>query len=97
MKKLTTLFLLLLLCAVATFAQGRGDELMKQAQSALDAKEYVKARYNFLQSYNAYAAAKNYPKAAEAAVNVAKLYHRENYYKEAFDILNKVVPVDLMK
>lgn len=47
MKKLTTLFLLLLLCAVATFAQGRGDELMKQAQSALDAKEYVKARYNF--------------------------------------------------
>lgn len=90
MKKLTTLFLLLLLCAVATFAQGRGDELMKQAQSALDAKEYVKARYNFLQSYNAYAAAKNYPKAAEAAVNVAKLYHRENYYKEAFDILNKV-------
>ena len=63
---------------------------MKQAKSALDAKEYVKARYNYLQSYNAFASAKNYPQAAEAGGNVATLYHRENYYKEAFDILNKV-------
>lgn len=90
MKKLTTLLLLLFICAAGSFAQSRGDELMKQAKSALDAKEYVKARYNYLQSYNAFASAKNYPQAAEAGVNVAKLYHRENYYKEAFDILNKV-------
>lgn len=90
MKKLTVLFLLLLLCAVGSFAQDRGDGLMKQAKSALEAKEYVKARYNFLQSYNAYATAKKYAEATEAGVNVAKLYHRENYYKEAFDMLNKV-------
>lgn len=90
MKKLTTLFFLLLLCVTGLHAQNRGDGLMKQAKSALEAKEYVKARYNFLQSYNAYALAKKYPEATEAGVNVAKLYHRENYFKEAFDMLNKV-------
>ena len=46
MKKLTKLLLLLFICAAGSFAQSRGDELMKQAKSALDAKEYVKARYN---------------------------------------------------
>lgn len=90
MKKLTALLLLIFLCVLLSPAQDRGDELMKQAKNALEAKEYAKARYTFLQSYNANTSAKKYPEAAEAGVNVAVLYYRENYYKEAFDMLNKV-------
>lgn len=90
MKKLTTLFFLIVLCVAPVVSQGRGDDFMKQAKTALEAKEYVKARYNFLQAYKAYAASKKYAEATEAGVNVAALYHRENYYKEAFDMLNGV-------
>lgn len=86
---------LLLLCLVATccictqsFAQeNRADDLKKQAQESLEKKEYIKARYLFLQAYNAYSAAKDYEDAVTCGVNASALYHRENYYKEAFELL----------
>ena len=86
---------LLLLCLVATccictqsFAQeNRADDLKKQAQESLEKKEYIKARYLFLQAYNAYSAAKDYENAVTCGVNASALYHRENYYKEAFELL----------
>ena len=86
---------ILLLCLVATycictqsFAQNnRADDLKKQAQESLEKKEYIKARYMFLQAYNAYSAAKDYEDAVTCGVNASALYHRENYYKEAFELL----------
>lgn len=86
---------ILLLCLVATycictqsFAQNnRADDLKKQAQESLEKKEYIKARYLFLQAYNAYSAAKDYEDAVTCGVNASALYHRENYYKEAFELL----------
>lgn len=86
---------LLLLCLVATccictqsFAQeNRANDLKKQAQESLEKKEYIKARYLFLQAYNAYSAAKDYENAVTCGVNASALYHRENYYKEAFELL----------
>lgn len=64
----------------------RGEELMKQAQEYLQQKEYIKARYYYLQAYGAFANRENYEKAIECGTQVSALYHRENYYKEAFDI-----------
>lgn len=64
----------------------RAEEFMKQAQTNLKQKEYVKARYLFLQAYTGYAAQGNYAKAIECGVQTSMLYHRENYYKEAFDL-----------
>lgn len=86
---------LLLLCLVTTccictqsFAQtNRADDLKEQAQESLQKKEYIKARYLFLQAYNAYSAAKDYEDAVFCGVNASALYHRENYYKEAFELL----------
>ena len=43
---------------------------------------------DFLQAYNAFASKNDYEKAVDAGVNAAALYHRENYYKEAFDLLS---------
>ena len=68
-------------------SQNRADELMKQAQENLTKKEYIKARYLFLQAYNAFATQDKYAQAVECGVNASALYHRENYYKEAFELL----------
>lgn len=76
----------LCLCTQA-YAQDRADELMKQAQENLAKKEYIKARYLFLQAYNAFASQEKYAEAVECGVNASALYHRENYYKEAFELL----------
>ncbi len=85
---------LLLLCLVTTycvcsqgFAQNRADDLKKQAQESLEKKEYIKARYLFLQAYNAFSSQKNYEEAVVCGVQASALYHRENYYKEAFELL----------
>ena len=60
---------------------------MKQAQENLAKREYIKARYLFLQAYNAFSSQDKYDKAVECGVNASALYHRENYYKEAFELL----------
>lgn len=68
-------------------AQSQADNLMSKAQEALAKKEYTQARSLFLHAYNAYAANMQCQKAVECCTKVAALYYRENYYKEAFDIL----------
>lgn len=88
MKKIITILFLAAICLCqSTYAQNRADELMKQAQESLAKKEYIKARYLFLQAYNAFAAQEKYDRAVECGVNASTLYHRENYYKEAFELL----------
>lgn len=79
-------FLCCLGCGVAQ-AQGRAEAMMKQAQEYLANKEYIKARSTFLHAYNAFAASEQCEKATACGTQVAALYYRENYYKEAFDIL----------
>lgn len=87
-EKIATALLLAVLCAYSqVHAQNRADELMKQAQENLAKREYIKARYLFLQAYNAFSSQDKYDKAVECSVNASALYHRENYYKEAFELL----------
>ena len=88
MKKIITILLAAFFClCTQTYAQSRADELMKQAQESLAKKEYIKARYLFLQAYNSFASQEEYMQAVECGVNASALYHRENYYKEAFELL----------
>ena len=90
MKKLYAILILIAFGITATHAQSKGNELMKQAQASLDNKEYVKARYLFLQAYNSFVSAGQTDNAVKCAVNTASLYHRENYYKEAFEVLSRL-------
>lgn len=88
MKRIVTMLFVAFFCLCAqTYAQNRADELMKQAQESLEKKEYIKARYLFLQAYNSFASQEKYAQAVECGVNASALYHRENYYKEAFELL----------
>lgn len=88
MRKIIAILLLATLCFYGQAnAQNRADELMKQAQESLASKEYIKARYLFLQAYNAFSKQDKYEKAVECGINASALYHRENYFKEAFELL----------
>ena len=56
--------------------------LQREADAALEQKEYVKARYHYLKAYEAFAKRAERRQAVPAAVNVSALYHRENYYRK---------------
>lgn len=88
MRKIITVLFLAAFCICSqAYSQNRADEQMKQAQENLAKKEYIKARYLFLQAYNSFSSQEKYDKAVECGVNASALYHRENYYKEAFELL----------
>lgn len=88
MRKIITVLFLAVFCICSqAYSQNRADEQMKQAQENLAKKEYIKARYLFLQAYNSFSSQEKYDKAVECGVNASALYHRENYYKEAFELL----------
>ena len=74
--KISTLILTILVCfstiVDAQGTQNRANELMKQAQSSLEQKEYTKARYLFIQAYGAFATQENYPKAVECGTKTAE-------------------------
>ena len=68
-------------------AKSKGEELQRQAATALEKKEYTQARYLYLQAYSALAEEKAYDAAAACGAKVGALYHRENRFKEAFEVL----------
>lgn len=80
--------LLIAIAALASYAESLGDNLRSQADEALAAQEYIKARYMYLKAYEAYVREARTAEAVPCAVNVASLYHRENYYREALEILS---------
>ena len=91
MKKIIPMLLLTALCICSQIhAQSSADELMSQAQEKLTKKEYTQARYLFLQAYNAFATQDKYARTVECGINASALYHRENYYKEAFELLRGI-------
>lgn len=91
MKQTILILFLVTLCAYSQVqAQNNADAFMKQAQEHLAKKENIEARNLFLQAYNAFSSENNYDKAVECGVRTSTLYHQENSYKEAFDLLRGV-------
>lgn len=90
MKILSRLFSVVLLSVSAStlWAQSSGDSFVKEADAKLQAKEYTTARYMYGKAYKAYAAESKMDKAVQAVANMSALYHREGFFKEAFEHLN---------
>ena len=65
--------------AYAQTPQDRATELKKQAQSSLNQKDYIKARFLLNKAYEAFASGENYPQAIECGVQANALYVRENF------------------
>lgn len=74
----------------AQSTQNRANELMQQAQTSLEQKEYTKARYMYKLAYDAFATRENYAQAIQCGLKTVELYARENYYKEAFDLCREM-------
>lgn len=81
------MFTVALISSAMAYAQGQADSMKKQADESLKKKEYITARYHYLNACRAYAAQGNCEEAVECGVKAGALYHREHYYKEAFEVL----------
>ena len=75
---------------VSLQAQNNADKFKQQAQSSFENKDYTKARYLYIQAYKDYANEGKITQAIECGTQAASLYHRENYYQEAFDLCRQV-------
>lgn len=88
--KITYLVVAISLClSLVSNAQNSAesaDNLVKMAQTNYDRKDFTQARYLFKQAYGAYAAKEDYKKAVACGLQVSALYHREFFYKEAFEM-----------
>ena len=74
MKTSITSLLMIFCLSILAYAQtpqDRATELKKQAQSSLNQKDYIKARYLFKKAYEAFASRENYPQAIECGVPIA--------------------------
>ena len=90
-KKIIFLFASLLLCLTMVSAQEvKKSDLHKRAE-AVDPKENIAtARSLYIHAFNDYYNHGQMRQGIECAVKAASLYYsRENYYKEAFDLLRR--------
>lgn len=91
MKKVTILTLIAAIClSFHANGQTRGEALMNEARENLDKKEYIRARYLYLQAWQALTRENRMDEAVACGIQATALYHRENLYQEGFDLLKRV-------
>jgi signal transduction histidine kinase len=88
MRKVLILLLNLLFCCGIVGAQEKSD-LQKRAE-AIDPKQNIAAaRSLFIHAFNDYYNKGQIGQGVECAVKATALYYKENYWKEAFDLLRR--------
>ena len=89
-KKSLILFFCLLSSFLCINAQEAQKSELQQRAEAEDARGNVAtARYLFIRSFEEYVKNGQTMAGTACAVKAAALYHKENYYKEAFDLLRR--------
>ena len=75
-------------------AQNTSNQIMTQAQTSLEQKDYTKARYLYIQAFESLAQSGDIKQAIEAGTQATYLYYQENFYQEAFALcrqMNEVI------
>lgn len=81
----------LIICfCMSLHADDKADDLMKQAQTSLEQKDFTKARHLYLQAYQAFLTEGDYEQAINSGTKAAYLYYRENNYQEAFELCRQM-------
>ena len=89
-QKIFVLILNLIFCGVCAFAQEAQKSQLQQRAEAEDAKHNVPAaRSLYIHAFNDYANKGQLRLGVECATKATALYYKENYYKEAFDLLRR--------
>ena len=86
------LFLLLNLffcCAFVSAQEAQKSDLQKRAEAVDPKKNIASARSLYIQAFNDYANKGQIRQGVECAVKATALYYKENFYKEAFDLLRR--------
>ena len=90
-KKVLILSLgLFLSCGLMHAQEAQMSELQQRAETSLKEKKTADARYHFIRAYEDYMNKGNYQAGTECGVKAVALYYKENYYKEAFDLLSRI-------
>jgi len=86
-KVLFLLVNLFLCCAYITAQENQKSSLQERAEAVDPKKNIAQARSLFIHAFNDYANKGQIRPGVECAVKATALYYKENYYKEAFDLL----------
>ena len=92
MKKRILIFSigLFLSCGMMQAQEAQMSALQQRAETSLKDKKTADARYHFIRAYEEYMNKGNYQAGTECGVKAVALYYKENYYKEAFDLLSRI-------
>lgn len=87
-KRIFVILLGLLVCGIIS-AQEK-SELQKQAEAVDASQNIAKARSLYIHAFNDYASKGQTKLGVECGVKGAAMYYKENFYKEAFDLLRRI-------
>ena len=90
MKKVLFLFVNLLFCCAFIHAQEEKKSDLQQKAEAVDPqKNIASARSLYIHAFNDYANKGQVRQGVECAIKATALYYKENFWKEAFDLLRR--------
>ena len=90
MKKVLFLFVNLIFCCAFVGAQEvKKSDLQQRAEAVDPQKNIASARSLYIQAFNDYVNKGQVRQGVECAVKATALYYKENFYKEAFDLLRR--------
>lgn len=89
-KASALLFTLLMGCVMAGAQEAQTSQLQQAAETAAKGGSVASARYNYIRAYEDYAGKGQLQQAVECGTKATALYYKENYYKEAFDLLRRI-------
>ena len=88
-KKVLVFYLSLLFCGTVCAEEVQKSELQQRAE-AVDVKQNISsARSLYIHAFNDYITKGQTRQGIECAVKATALYYKENFYKEAFDLLRR--------
>ena len=89
-RKIFLMFFCLFFCCAFISAQEEQKSDLEKRAEAVDPKQNIaSARSLFIHAFNDYANRGQVRRGVECAVRASALYYKENYYKEAFDLLRR--------
>jgi signal transduction histidine kinase len=90
-KKVFLLFLSLFFCIGIVSAQDvKKSELQQRAEADYEKGNVASARFHFIRAFEDYANKGQIKQGVACGVKATALYYKENYYKEAFDLLRRI-------
>ena len=90
-RRLIIILLCMVACASFVGAQdNKKSELQQHAEADYEKGNVASSRFHFIRAFEDYAQKGQLKEAVECGVKATALYYKENYYKEAFDLLRRI-------